>query len=174
MWKPQAPKRHRNGLSLLELMTAVTMASTLMLSTAVLLRSSYAVWQAHDADHEAGENAHAVLRHLVRTIRQSSEVTSITGPTDDAGELGLNLASGVQVAYTADAPGEVWYWTYPGPVASALAPDVDSLRFTGYEADGVTTTTVAADVQVVKARATITMPTGGQRTVSCSAWIRSW
>lgn len=161
-------------MSLLEVMTAATITATLMASTVVLLRSSYALWQAHDSDHEQAENAHAVLRHLVRTLRQSTGVGSITEPTDDAGEILLTLASGEQVAYTADAPGAVWRWTYPGPVSSALAPDVDSLRFAGYQADGVTLAADPAEVQLVKATVTITMPTGATRSVSCSAWIRSW
>ena len=37
MWKQRGPNRSRAGLSLLELMAAVTMASTLVVSTAVLL-----------------------------------------------------------------------------------------------------------------------------------------
>lgn len=166
--------KNRAGMSLMEVMAAATISATLMASTVVLLRSSYALWQAHDADHEQAENAHAVLRHLVRTLRQATDVVSITGPTDDAGAIALLLASGDQIDYTADAPGAVWRWTYPGPVASALAPNVDSLRFTGYEADGETEAATPAEVQLVKASVTITMPAGGTRTVSCKAWIRSW
>ncbi|TWT35496.1 hypothetical protein KOR34_03880 [Posidoniimonas corsicana] len=161
-------------MSLLEVMAAAAITGTMMTSSVVLLRSSYAVWQAHDADHEQAENAHAVLRHIVRTLRQATSVTSITGPAENAGELTLTLDSGDTVAYTADAPGGVWYWTYPGPVSSALAPDVDSLVFTGLEADGVTLAADPIDVQLVRVTATIGMPAGGSRTVSCSAWIRSW
>lgn len=174
MLKPPRAKRQRAGLSLLELMAAATISATLMVSSVVLLRSSYAIWQAHDADHERAECAHAVLRHLVRTLRQATAVTSITGPTDDAGEIGLTMASGEQLAITADAPGVVWLWNYPGPVSSALAPNINSLIFAGYEADGVTLSADPADVQLVKATVEVTMPTGGARTLSCSAWIRSW
>lgn len=161
-------------MSLLEVMAAATITAMLMASAVVVLRSSYALWQAHDADFEQAENAHAVLRHIVRSVRQASEVTSITVPADDSGELGLTLASGVQIAYTADAPGSVWHWTYPGPTQAVLTPSIDSLAFAGYQADGVTLAADPADVQLVKATATVTMPTGSARTMSCSAWLRSW
>ncbi|TWT66302.1 hypothetical protein Pla123a_46960 [Posidoniimonas polymericola] len=161
-------------MSLIEVMAAAAITGALMASSVVLLRSSYAVWQAHDADHEQAENAHGVLRHIVRTLRQATAVTSITGPTDDAGELAVVLASGDTIAYTADAPGSVWYWTYPGPVGSPLTRDVDSLVFTGLEADGVTVASDPSLVQLVRVRARFGMPSGGDRTVTCSAWIRSW
>ena len=56
-----------------------------------------------------------------------------------------------------------------------LAKDIDTLTFTGYEADGVTQTTVVNDIQVVKC--TVKSRCRGRRrtrTVSCRAWIRSW
>ncbi len=161
-------------MTLLEVMAAATITASMMASTVVLLRSSYAVWRAHDEDHEQAENAHAVLRHIVRSLRQASAVTSITDPSDDAGEIGFVTAAGTKIVYTADAPGAVWRWTYPGPVASALAPNIDSLVFAGYEADGVSLAATPDEVQLVKVTARTTMPTGAARTVSCSAWIRSW
>ncbi|MGI9428305.1 MAG: hypothetical protein ACR2NM_06585, partial [Bythopirellula sp.] len=65
-------------MTLIEVMAATTIMATLMASTVVLVRSSYAVWQAAEADMEAAENAHAVLRHIVRNVRQASLVTLVT------------------------------------------------------------------------------------------------
>jgi len=164
----------RPGFSLLEMMAAVTIAATLMAASTVVLRSSYAAWQAHEGDLVQNANADAVLRHVIRGIRQADSVVSITDGSDTTGKLELRDASGNTIywEHTAGFTGEV---VYNAP-AALLARDIDELIFVGYKADGVTTTTNPNQVQLIHCTVKVTLPRGaGQsRALSCYGWVRSW
>lgn len=164
----------RRGFSLLELMAAATITATLMVSSMVVIRSSYAAWAAHEGDMVKTSAADAVLRHIIRNLRQAASVSSLSDPSDTTGRLEL-----------IDADGATHYWEHTGTSdgiveynasGAVLAEGIDSLVFTGYESDGVTTTVVADDVHLVRCAITVTLPRGAgeSRTVSCCGWIRSW
>lgn len=156
------------------MMAAAAITATLMASTMVVIRSSYAAWEAHEGDLEKTAAADAVLRHLVRAIRQADSVSSITDSTDTTGRLDLLNASGGTDywEHTGTADGVVVY----NAAGAVLAEGIDSLVFTGYEADGTTTTTTAADVHLIRCTVTVTLPRGAgeTRTASCCGWVRSW
>ncbi len=171
------PLRTRRGLTLFEVMTATTMMATLMASSVVLVRSSYSVWQATEADLERAENAYAVLRHVVRNVRQASAVSAISTASDTAGSLSLLMDTGDTRLWARNAgTDQVFYGVAPSSADQLLVESIDELLFVGYEADGVTATTTPADIQMIHCIARITMPAGGgqSRTVSCKAWLRSW
>ncbi|MGI9456510.1 MAG: hypothetical protein ACR2NU_08105, partial [Aeoliella sp.] len=71
---------------------------------------------------------------------------------------------------------QVMYGDAPLYAYQPLAEDIDEFEIIAYEADGVTTTTIVADIHVIECIARVTMPAGGgqPRTVSCRAWLRSW
>ena len=168
-------RARRRGLSLLEMMVATTIMATLMTSVVVVMRSGYAVWNAAQADIDALENAYAVLRHFVQQMRQADSVTAISAPSDTTGDLSFLTAAGETRSWNHD--GIQKEITYDNGVNSGLlARSIDSLTFTGYEADGTTQTTVVDDIQVVQCAVQVTLPHGAgvTRTVSCQAWIRSW
>lgn len=174
--KPKQPKTRPRplGFSLLELTAAMTITATLMASSMVVIRSSYAAWEAHEGDLVKAEAAQAVLRHIVRGIRQSTGVVSITAASDATGRLELlDAASANQYwEHTGTADGVVVY----SAAGAVLAKGIDELYFTGYEADGVTPTTTASDVQLIRCTTRVTLHRGGgqTRTLSCYGWIRSW
>ena len=171
----QRPKRR--GLTLLEVMAATAMMATLMASTVVLVRSSYAVWQAHEADMERAETAYATLRHVVRSVRQATSVAAISTAADTSGNLSLVMDTGETLLWQhAGAGGQVYYGVAPSSADQLLADNIDAMTFVGYEADGSTATTVVGDIHSIKCTVTVTMPAGGgsSRTVSSWAWLRSW
>jgi prepilin-type N-terminal cleavage/methylation domain-containing protein len=165
----------RRGLSLLEMMVATAMMATLMASVVVVMRSGFAVWNAQEADIDVLENGYGVLRHFVQQMRQADSVTVISLPSDTTGDLTFVTATGVTRSWSHNgAPEEVYFNN--GVSNQMLARKVDTLTFTGYEADGVTQTTVVDEIQVVKCAVQVTLPQGAgvTRTLSCQAWIRSW
>lgn len=155
-------------------MTAAAITATLMASSMVVIRSSYTSWQAHEGDMQKAAAADAVVRHIVRNLRQAVAVYSITGASDTTGRLELTNSSGSTVywEHTGTSDGIVVY----NGSGVLLAEGIDELIFTGYEADGTTVTTVPQDVHLIKATVRVTLPRGaGQtRTVSCCGWVRSW
>lgn len=156
------------------MLAATAITATLMASSMVVIRSSYAAWQAHEGDMVKTAAADAVLRHIIRNVRQAVSVSAITASSDTAGRLEvLNSSGGTDYwDHTGTSAGEVEF----NASGALLADGIDQLVFTGYEADGVTTTTTPEDVQLVRCTVTVTLPRGvGQtRTVSCCAWVRSW
>jgi len=165
----------RRGVSLLELMVATAMMATLMTSVVVVMRSGFAVWNAQEADIDALENGYGVLRQFVQQIRQATAVTAISAANDTTGDLSFATATGVTRAWSHNgAPEEVYFNN--GSSNQMLAKNIDTLTFTGYEADGVTQTTVVNNIQVVTCKVQVTLPQGSgvTRTLSCRAWVRSW
>ncbi|MEX2317815.1 MAG: prepilin-type N-terminal cleavage/methylation domain-containing protein [Pirellulales bacterium] len=163
----------RGGFSLLELMVATAIMATLMTSLVVIVRSGYAVWNAQESDISVAENAHAVLRHFVREMRQATSVTVISAPASTTGNLSFTTSAGVTREWSYSG-GQVLFNN--GTSTQLLAPSINELNFIGYEADGTTTTTIVDEIQVVKCMVKVTMTQGGgtTRTESCRAWIRSW
>lgn len=158
----------------MEMVAATAITSSLMVSSMVVVRSSYAAWQAHQGDVDRLVSADAVLRHVVRGIRQAAEVSAITDSTNTTGRLDLvNAAGGTDYwEHTGTGDGYVVY----NAAGAILAEGINQLTFVGYEADGVTETTTPEDVQLIKCTVQVTLPRGaGQiRTVSCQGWLRSW
>jgi prepilin-type N-terminal cleavage/methylation domain-containing protein len=167
--------RTRRAFSLLEMMAATTIMALVMVSVVVVVRSGYTVWNAYEDDVDVAENAYGVLRHFVRELRQAQAVTAISAPTDTTGDLSYSMASGA--VHTVSLNGGTSQVTLDnGTTTNLLATSIDQMSFVGYEADGVTPTIVADDIQLVKCTAQVTLSIGGgtTRTVSTSAWIRSW
>jgi type II secretory pathway pseudopilin PulG len=168
----RATDRRPSGLSLLEMMVATAMMATLMASVVVVLRSGYAIWNAQEADIDILENGYGVLRHFSQQMRQATSITSISVPSDTTGDLSFLTAMGTTRTWSHNgAPKEVNFNN--GTTNALLAKNIDTLTFTGYEADGVTQTTIITDVQAVKCTVQVLLA-GSTRTISCRAWIRSW
>jgi Tfp pilus assembly protein PilW len=163
----------RNGLSLLEMMCATTLMAAVMGAVVVVVQSSYASWSAHESDLDVEENAYGVLNHFVREMRQATGVTAISAASNNAGSLSVTNASGAT---------ETWAITGTtatfnnGTGAQNLATSINQLNFVGYQPDGVTATTTVANIQMVKCTVQVTLAHGAgvTRTVSTTAWIRSW
>jgi hypothetical protein len=157
------------------MMVATAMMATLMTSVVAVMRSGYTVWNAQEADIDALENGYGVMRHFVQQMRQADAVTAISIPSDTTGDLSFMTATGVTRTWSHNGGPEQVYFNN-GASNQLLAKNIDSLTFTGYEADGVTTTTVVNDIQVVQCTVQITLPHGAgvTRTLSCRAFIRSW
>lgn len=173
----RSPLHKRPGMTLLEVMAATTIMATLMASVVVLVRSSYAVWQAHETDMEAAETAYATLRHIVRNARQATHIAAISTAVDTSGSLALLMDTGETLLWQHSGAGQqVLVGALPGSASQVLADGVNQLLFVGYEADGVTATTVLDDVRAIKCSVQVTMPAGGgsTRTISSWVWLRSW
>lgn len=165
----------RRAMTLLELVLASTMMTVVVTSAAMLLRGVHLAWAVQEADLRRIEAAHATLRHIVRQARQAQSVSAITESEDDTGSLSLLMPSGaVYVWARDDATDEIRFGT--GAADQLLAEEISMLCFTGYLADGATMTSEPAKIQAVKCEIGVQLPreVGGQRSVTCWAWLRAW
>jgi hypothetical protein len=157
------------------MMVATAMMATLMASVVVVMRSGLTVWNAQEADIDVLENGYGVLRHFVQQMRQADSVTVISIPSDTTGDLSFLAATGETRSWSHNGGPEQVYFNN-GTGNQLLANSIDSLTFTGYEADGVTQTTVVDSIQVVQCTVQVTLPHGSgvSRTLTTRAWIRTW
>ncbi len=174
MRRRQAAKKQARGLSLLEMMAATAIMSTVTAAVVVVMNTGFSVWKAQEADIDLLENGYGVLRQVARQLRQSTNITAITAAGDSTGSLSFTMASGATCTITRNASSDVYYNN--GINNQLLAKGINSMTFTGYEADGVTVTTTVADIQIVQCQVQITLPRGAgiTRLLTTRAWLRSW
>jgi hypothetical protein len=159
---------------MLELIVASTLLLTLVTAVSLIMRGSYAAWQGHSGDYVKIEAAQATLRHLVRNLRQANSVTAITVSSNTAGSISALMPSGQTYVWARNSgTNEVNFGVTSA--TDLLAEGISELTFTGYHADGVTATTVVADIQAVKCQARVQLPreTSATRTVSAWVWLRA-
>ena len=163
----------RKGMSLLELMVATAIMAAIVTSAAALMRTSQSVWNAYDGDIAKLEAAHAVLRHVVRELRQCWSVSAITAASNSNGSVSA-----------VDGDGNTLVWTISstnvnfgvGSASNMLATGISELRFTGYAGDNVTATTTVANIRSVQCTAVVVLSrdTNATKTIQCRAWLRAW
>ncbi len=168
-------RKRRFGVTLLEVIIASTILTTVVSSVTILLRSGRDAWEANNNDQARLEAAHATVRHIVRRVRQATSVVAMSGPSDDSGSISVLMESGDTYVYDHDSSDDTVDFGVT-TAASVLGENITKLKFTGYEADGTTSTTVVGDVQSIKVEAEVQLPraTGGTKTVTSWAWIRTW
>ncbi len=167
------PRNCRRAFTLLEVVVAAGMMAALMTAGMVLLRTSQSVWEGYQDDHDRLEAGHAVVRHVVRHVRQADAITSLKPADDGTGRLTITTPSGEE--YTWGLAGTAAQLAVDG-VRGPLALGISTLEFVGYEADGVTVAATETDVQCVECTVTVQLPrtSGETRTIRGRAWRRGW
>jgi hypothetical protein len=165
----------RQGLTLLELIIASAMLTTVVAGVGLVLRGMHLAWQAHEQDSKRIQAAHATLRHVVRECRQASAVTAITAPTETAGSLSVALPDGSTAVWARNSGSDEVNFGI-GAANDLLGEYIRELTFTGYAGDGVTATTTPGEIRSVECRVRVDLPreTNGSRYIRSRAWLRSW
>jgi|GEM_PF-1173062 len=170
-------QRARSGFSLLELLVSMTVLTVLMTSITVVLRTSRQAWSTHQSDLLATQTAHAVVRHIVRELREADSVISVTGTTAPAGDLTIRNASGTQLRWQHNTTTKQVLFTDTSisNTAQVLADNVQFVRFTAYAPDGITQTLASEQMQSLKVDVAVPLPsTGGIRSIGSWVWLRNF
>jgi prepilin-type N-terminal cleavage/methylation domain-containing protein len=163
----------RKAFSLLELVIATAIMAAIVTAAASLLRTSQTVWQAHDGDAAKLEAAHASARHIVRQLRQCTAVSAITPAAQTDGSISAINGSGQTLVWSR-VGGEVRYGV--SSATNVLADGISQLKFTGYKADGTTTTTTVGEIQCVLVTVVVTLDrdVNASKTITSRVWLRAW
>jgi len=175
-------KTSRGGFSLLELIVTTAMLATLTTSCMVIVRTSYTAWNRHEDDHATLQGGQAVLRHIVRQVRQARAVMAISLATDDSGSLSLLDVNGNMLVWEHDAVTKQVLFGIT-IATNVLATGIEELTFVGYKVDDLDETTdpglihkVQCTTKVNIARPVSTKWPDGIEPVTTSnqAWLRVW
>jgi prepilin-type N-terminal cleavage/methylation domain-containing protein len=169
-------RRRCTAFTLVEVIAVTAIMAVLATSSFALVRTAHDAWRRHRDDAGRRREAIAVLQHMVRRLRQATEVTSISGSADMSGYITATMADGTTAAW--DHDGAASRVLYGSPTATNLLGEgITAMLLAGFTANGVTATTDPAKIRVVYCRLgyTIAKPTGNTTEyVSCMAWLRSW
>ena len=167
-------RRNTNrGVSLLELTVSTAIVAIIITAATGAIRTSQGIWYEYDEDAAKLQSAHATALNLARELRQCVSVSAISGPSDTAGTI-TAVRSDSQVIVWALVSGEALFGI--NTADNLLADGLTSLTFTGYEADGSTTTTVPADIRSVEFVVTTVLdrPVNPTKNIRARVWLRAW
>jgi prepilin-type N-terminal cleavage/methylation domain-containing protein len=164
------------GFTLVEMIAATAMLAVLTTSSFALVRTANDAWRRHRDDSQSRREAIAALQHVVRRVRQATQVTAISTAADTSGFLTLQMADGTSALWDhVGGSSQVLYGTTTAN--NLLAENITQASFIGLTASGLAQTTDPAKIHAVRCQVTYAMsrPTGPvNETVSCTAWLRAW
>jgi prepilin-type N-terminal cleavage/methylation domain-containing protein len=166
----------RTAFTLVEMIAATAIMATLTTASFALVRTANDAWRRHRDDSLQRAQATAALQHMVRRIRQATQVTAISPSADMSGYFTLQMADGTIAMWDHNGgTGQVLYGT--STANNLLAEGITAANFTGLTANGLATTTDASKIHAVRCLVTYSLsrPTGPvTESVSCLAWLRAW
>ncbi|MBI1314715.1 prepilin-type N-terminal cleavage/methylation domain-containing protein [bacterium] len=172
-------QQSRCGYSLLELIVAMSLLSVVLTATSSVLRTSRQVWEAHEADLTRLKTAHAVVRHIVREVREAQEVVDVDADQPVGGKLTVRLTDGDELTWQHDGSASRVLFTQASVSTSAqvVAEQIDSLEFRPILIDGSAFEPDKTDrIQELTVLAGVTLPreTPVTRNAVASVWLRAF
>jgi prepilin-type N-terminal cleavage/methylation domain-containing protein len=168
--------QRRAGFTLVETIAATAIMAMLTTASFALVRTANEAWRRHRDDSQQRSEAIATLQHIVRRLRQASQVTAISTAADMSGFLTAQMADGTTAMWDHDgATNRVLYGTVTPN--NLLAEGVTQVNFIALTANGLLMTTDPTKIHAVRCtvRYALNRPTGAvTETVSCLAWLRTW
>jgi hypothetical protein len=150
--------------------------ATLTTASFALVRTANDAWRRHRDDALQRAQATAALQHMVRRVRQATQVTAISTSADMSGYLTLQMADGTMAMWDhSGGTGQVLYGT--ATANNLLAEGITAANFIGLTANGLATTTDPAKIHAVRCLVSYSLgrPSGPvAESVSCLAWLRAW
>ena len=169
-------RRGRTAFTLVEMIAATAILATLTTASFALVRTANDAWRRHRDDSLQRAQATAALQHIVRRIRQATQVTAISTSADMSGYLTLQMADGTSARWDHNGgTSQILYGA--GAANNLLAEGITATNFVGLTANGLATTTEPAKIHAVRCLVTYSLsrPSGPvTEAVSCLAWLRAW
>lgn len=166
----------RAGFTLVEMIAATAIMAVLTTSSFALVRTANDAWRRHQSDSQQRAEGIAAVQHIVRRVRQATQVTAISAAADTSGYLTLQMADGTTALWDhVGGANQILYGTVTAN--NLLAENITQVNFTGLSANGLIPTVDVAKIHAVRCQVTyaLSRPAGStNETVSCIAWLRAW
>ncbi len=168
--KPRQPR----AMTLLETMLAMSLLAIISVASTQAVRLAWQAWNVQDGRSDMLQHLGGTLTHITRYLRMSRNIVSVSGPTDTTGNLEVTLPDGRVAKWYRDAVESVVRWEIDGNApGDLLATGIDALKFECFQIDGVTPTTVPADIRMIRTTVTVTIPVQATPlSLSSTVWIR--
>lgn len=169
--------RHcRPAFTLVEVIAATAIMAMLTTSSFAIVRTAHTAWMRHRDDSEQRREAVAALQHIVRSVRQATEVSAISGTSDMSGSVTLLMPDGTSAIWDHNSgTNQIFYGT--ATPNSLLAEGITQLNFVGLTANGSSVSTDPSLIHAVTCTVqyALVRPSGTTtELVSCRAWLRAW
>jgi type II secretory pathway pseudopilin PulG len=162
------------GVTLVELVIAVSMMVVVVAMMAPVLHGVQSSWRTKEGNSESLAQARAFMHHLHRQLSQAVRITAVSDSETSQGHIQFVTCDDVEARYEIGATDDIQF----GPVGSLvdLAGPVETMRFTCYDGNDFSTpTTDANSIRVVTVEATFRNPntSGRDHTFSTSVYLRA-
>ncbi len=159
-------------MTLLETILAMTLMSVISLLGAQAVRITWQAWEIQDKRSDKFQYLGGVLAHITRHLRMARNIVEVSAATDTLGYLAITLPDDSVVKWDHPVGQKVYYGT-ADPPTELLAKHIKELTFECFELDGVTPTTVPADIRMIRTTASITITVQATSfSLSSTVWIR--
>ena len=164
----------RPGMTLLETVLALSLMSIISLTAVLGVRTSWQAWSIQDQRSDTFQHLNGLLTHVTRHLRAVREVLYVSGSADASGNLEVRLPDGSVVKWFHENINREARYEINGVAPThLLAAGIDSLKFECFKIDGVTETTVPAEIRMIRTIASVTIPVQGTPfSLSSTVWIR--
>jgi type II secretory pathway pseudopilin PulG len=164
----------QSGLTVLELVVAVSLMAVIVAVMAPLLHAVQNSWAAKEAQSESLANARAFMHHFSLHLSQALRVTAVSDPAAAEGFIQLVTPDGNEMRYEMGPDGYVQFGP-PGSLADLAGP-AQRLRIACYDGNDFTTAiTDSNSIRFVTVEAAFHDPArlGRSQTLRTSVYIRA-
>ena len=162
------------GVTLVEMVVAISLMTVTLSAMLPLLRSIQNSWDSRQGAAEVLQNGRVLSDHLHRQLATAVQITDVSAESDSTGYIEFVDSDGVARRYEIGADGYVQF----GQVGSLsdLAGPVSRFRFTCYDGNDFSTPTAeAASIRFVSNETTYTNASdlGPDKTISTNVFVRT-
>ncbi|HOQ04551.1 MAG TPA: type II secretion system protein [Anaerohalosphaeraceae bacterium] len=166
------PERFRGGWTLVEMILALSLVSTVFLVILPQFRLLQAGWDSKESASEIQQNARVLQEHLNRHLAAARSISAVSGTAQTLGFVEFQDASGQTYRYEVGPDGYVYFG--PAGDLSLLAGPVSRFQITGFSLDDfVNPAEEASSIRLIRVDSVIAAAGGRSESYDFSVYLRT-
>jgi len=168
----EKPERYRCGWTLVEMILALALVSTVFLVILPQFRLLQAGWDSKESASEIQQNARVLQEHLNRHLAAARSISALSGAALSLGFVEFQDASGQTWRYEVGSDGYVYFG--PAGELSILAGPVSRFQITGFSLDDfVNPAEEASSIRLIRVDSVIAAAGGRSESYDFSVYLRT-